>query len=88
MIERQLAAAPDRPAILTTLSRVVTPTGEFVRPPNPYDGSQPFDEWLFDRDTGGRGGTSFLQTSSLTCRAHSSTAFASATWPSIRSGSS
>ena len=64
-IERQLAAAPEGPAILMTLSRVVTPVGVFVRPTDPYDGSRPFDEWLFDRDTWLRGGTSFLQTSSL-----------------------
>ncbi len=64
-IERQLDAAGGRPAILMTLSRVVTPTGVFVRPTDPYDGSRPLDEWLFDRASWLRGGTSFLQTSSL-----------------------
>lgn len=64
----QIAAAPDaaaKPAVLMTLSRVVTATGEFVRPAQIYDGRIPVDEWLFDRRTWTRGGQSFLQCSSL-----------------------
>jgi glycosyltransferase involved in cell wall biosynthesis len=61
----QLAAAPATPAIIMTLSRVVSRTGEFVRPGEVYDERIPVDEWLFDRRTWTRGGESFLQCSSL-----------------------
>lgn len=64
-LERQLAVAPTTPAVLMTLSRVVTPLGTFVRPTDSYRGDRPFDEWLFDRHTWLKGGQSFLQTSSL-----------------------
>ena len=61
----QLAAAPAQPHVLMTLSRVVSASGDFIRPAEIYDGSIPVDEWLFDRRTWTRGGESFLQTSSL-----------------------
>jgi glycosyltransferase involved in cell wall biosynthesis len=61
----QLAAAPAEPAILMTLSRVVSAAGVFVRPAEIYDNRMPVDEWLFDRRTWTKGGESFLQTSSL-----------------------
>lgn len=65
-LEKQLAAAPvNRPAILMTLSHVVTPEGTFVRPAKPYRGDRPIDEWIFDRTTWLKGGLNFLQTSSL-----------------------
>jgi glycosyltransferase involved in cell wall biosynthesis len=61
----QLAAAPQEPAVLMTLSRVVSATGAFVRPAEPYREDIPVDEWLFDRRSWTRGGQSFLQCSSL-----------------------
>ena len=65
-LEKQLAAAPlDRPAILMTLSHVVTPESTFVRPVKPYNGELPIDEWIFDLTTWLKGGLNFLQTSSL-----------------------
>jgi GT2 family glycosyltransferase len=64
-LEKQLASAPDHPAILMTLSHVATPEGTFVRPVEPYDGKRPIDEWIFDRTTWLKGGLNFLQTSSL-----------------------
>jgi Glycosyl transferase family 2 len=65
-LERQLAhaAAARQPSILVScLSRVVTPTGIFVRPKAPFDNSVPIDEYLFDRRTL-FGGAGFIQTSS------------------------
>jgi glycosyltransferase involved in cell wall biosynthesis len=64
-LAKQLAIAPAGPAIVMTLSHVVTPEGSFVRPARPYDPVQPFDEWLFDRTTWTKGGLNFMQTSSL-----------------------
>lgn len=61
----QLAAAPEEPAVLMTLSRVVSGVGAFVRPAEPYREDIPVDEWLFDRRSWTRGGQSFLQCSSL-----------------------
>ena len=61
----QLASAPGAPAVIMALSRVVSSYGTFIRPNEPYDGSIPVDEWLFDRRTWMTGGESFLQTSSL-----------------------
>lgn len=61
----QLAAAPADPAIIMTLSRVVSATADFIRPAEIYDERVPVDEWLFDRRTWTRGGESFLQTSSI-----------------------
>ncbi|WP_176500740.1 glycosyltransferase family 2 protein [Sphingomonas sp. HMP9] len=65
-LERQLAAAPsDRPALLMTLFRWVSPRGDFVKPARPYSGSEPIDEWLFDRHSWMQGGEAMLQTSAL-----------------------
>lgn len=61
----QLAAAPEEPAVLMTLSRVVSKAGTFLRPGEAYDERIPLDEWLFDRRTWTKGGQSFLQCSSL-----------------------
>jgi glycosyltransferase involved in cell wall biosynthesis len=61
----QLSAVPDEPAVLMTLSRVISATSEFVRPGQIYDERMPVDEWLFDRRTWTKGGESFLQCSSL-----------------------
>ncbi|MCU4181153.1 glycosyltransferase family 2 protein [Bosea sp. BH3] len=63
-LARQLAIArPD--TIIACRTRVVTPQGDFVRPNNAYDGSIPFDEWMFDRHTWFKENDGFLQTSSL-----------------------
>src|SRR5208282_1403318 len=49
-LAKQLAYAADRrPALITCLSRVVTPTQSFVRPQVIYDNLLPIDEYLFDR---------------------------------------
>lgn len=49
-LAKQLAYAADRgPALITCLSRVVTPTASFVRPQVIYDNDRPVDEYLFDR---------------------------------------
>ncbi|WP_426043372.1 glycosyltransferase family 2 protein [Caulobacter sp. DWR3-1-2] len=61
----QLAAAPEGPAIIMTLSDAVSSYGTFVRPSLPYAEDMPVDEWLFGRHSWTRGGESFLQTSSL-----------------------
>jgi glycosyltransferase involved in cell wall biosynthesis len=61
----QIAVAPEEPAVVMTLSRLVSASGEIVRPTVIYDGSVPVDEWLFDRRTWTRGGEGFLQCSSL-----------------------
>lgn len=65
-LERQFAAVSDSGRrICTTLSRVVTDHGVFVRPTDPYEGQAPIDEWLFDRRFWLKSGASMLQTSSL-----------------------
>jgi glycosyltransferase involved in cell wall biosynthesis len=49
-LAKQLAYAADRgPALITCLSRVVTPAESFVRPQVIYDNRLPIDEYLFDR---------------------------------------
>ena len=53
---------PVAPALVSCLSRVVTPTGSYIRPKLIYDNSVPIDEYLFDRRTL-FGGWSFIQTS-------------------------
>ena len=63
-LAKQLAYAADRSAaLITCLSRVVTPTESFVRPQVIYNNILPIDEYLFDRRSpfAGRG---FIQTSS------------------------
>jgi len=63
-LERQLAFTADRPpALVTCLSRIVTPTATRVRPTMIYDNSTPIDEYLFDRRSL-FGGYGFMQTSS------------------------
>ena len=49
-LERQLAfAAGQAPALVSCLSRIVTPTASYVAPQVIYDNSVPIDEYLFDR---------------------------------------
>jgi glycosyltransferase involved in cell wall biosynthesis len=63
-LEKQIALAAGNPSTLVScLSRIVTPTGTYVRPKTIYDNSIPIDEYLFDRRTL-LGGSSFIQTSS------------------------
>ena len=65
-LEKQLAAiSGDENLISTTLSKVVTPEGTFIRPADPYTGAEPIDEWLFGRRSWFKSGQSMLQTSSL-----------------------
>jgi glycosyltransferase involved in cell wall biosynthesis len=64
-LEAQLAVAPKGPAVLLTLSHVITPTGNYIRPGDPYTPNRPLDEWLFGRETWFKGGQSFIQTSSI-----------------------
>ena len=64
-LERQLAFASVRgPALVSCLSRIVTPTATYTWPQVIYDNSSPIDEYLFDR----RGlfrGTGMIQSSSF-----------------------
>ena len=63
-LERQLVFAAGHPsALISCLSRVVTPTATYVQPRLIYDNSTPIDEYLFDRRSL-RGGSGFIQTSS------------------------
>jgi glycosyltransferase involved in cell wall biosynthesis len=64
-LERQLAFAAGRgPALVSCLSRIVTPTDTYIAPQVIYDNSVPIDEYLFDRRSlFTRAG--FLQTSSF-----------------------
>jgi glycosyltransferase involved in cell wall biosynthesis len=49
-LERQLAsAAGGSPALVSCLSRIVTPTDTYVAPQVVHDNSVPIDEYLFDR---------------------------------------
>ena len=49
-LERQLAFASGRPpALVSCLSRIVTPTDTYIAPQVIYDNSAPIDEYLFDR---------------------------------------
>jgi glycosyltransferase involved in cell wall biosynthesis len=62
-LERQMASASGRPpALLSCLSRVVTPTATYVLPQVIFDNSAPIDEYLFDRRSL-FGGLGALQTS-------------------------
>src|SRR5271165_3482346 len=64
-LERQIAFASGRaPALVSCLSRVVTPTATYVSPEVIYDNSAPIDEYLFDRRSLFRG-SGFIQTSSF-----------------------
>lgn len=63
-LEKQIALASGRtPALVTCLSRVVTPSASYVWPQVPYDNSIPIDEYLFDRRSPFRA-PGFIQTSS------------------------
>jgi len=63
-LERQIAFAVGRPpGLVSCLSRIVTPTGTYVRPKKIYDNVAPIDEYLFDRHSW-FGGSGFIQTSS------------------------
>jgi glycosyltransferase involved in cell wall biosynthesis len=63
-LARQLDFAASRaPAIITCLSRLVSPHASFVRPQVIYDNSMPIDEYLFDRNSP-FGPLGFIQTSS------------------------
>src|SRR5882762_9310551 len=54
-LERQVeeasrVAPPDRSRLIVIcLLHIVSPFGDCVRPKRPYENSQPFDVWLFDR---------------------------------------
>jgi glycosyltransferase involved in cell wall biosynthesis len=64
-LERQIAFASGRtPALISCLSRIVTPTASYICPRVIYDNSAPIDEYLFGRPTL-FGGTGFIQTSSF-----------------------
>lgn len=63
-LEKQLACAGGADAIVTTLSRVVTPLAEYVWPRAVYDNRQPLDEYLFDRRSWFKG-HAFIPTPSL-----------------------
>ena len=64
-LERQIAFASGRvPALVSCLSRVVTPTGAYVWPQAIYDNSGPIDEYLFDRRSLFRG-SGMIQSSSF-----------------------
>jgi len=63
-LERQIAFSSGRPpALLSCLSRVVTPTATYAWPQVIFDSSGPIDEYLFDRRSL-LGGWGFIQTSS------------------------
>jgi glycosyltransferase involved in cell wall biosynthesis len=63
-LERQIAFASGHPqALVSCLSRVVTPTTTYVWPQVIFDNSGPIDEYLFDRRSL-LGGSGFIQTSS------------------------
>jgi glycosyltransferase involved in cell wall biosynthesis len=63
-LERQIAFASGRaPALVSCLSRIVTPIATYISPRAIYDNTAPIDEYLFARPTL-FGGTGFIQTSS------------------------
>jgi glycosyltransferase involved in cell wall biosynthesis len=63
-LERQIAFGSERePALVSCLSRVVTPVATYVLPQMIYDNSTPLDEYLFDHRSLFRG-PGFVQTSS------------------------
>jgi hypothetical protein len=56
-LERQITFTSARaPALVSCLSRVVTPTATYVWPQVIYDNSTPLDEYLFDRRSAYRTG--------------------------------
>jgi glycosyltransferase involved in cell wall biosynthesis len=64
-LEKQLALSGGRDAVVTTQTRVIAPYGESLMPARAYDGSAPFDEWMWDRRTWLKRGDGFFQTSSV-----------------------
>jgi glycosyltransferase involved in cell wall biosynthesis len=63
-LEKQIAfASGSGPALITCLSRIVTPNATYVSPQAPYDNSIPIDEYLFDRRSP-FAAVGFIQTSS------------------------
>jgi glycosyltransferase involved in cell wall biosynthesis len=63
-LEKQIAFASGRaPALVSCLSRVVTPSATYVSPQMPYDNSTPLDEYLFVRRSPFKA-PGFIQTSS------------------------
>lgn len=64
-LELQLQLAAEGPAVITSLTEVVTPQSRQVMPVRPYDNRQPFDEWMYDRSSWFGRGDGFFQTSSL-----------------------
>lgn len=65
-LETQIGALRYQPfAIATCLSKVVTKHGTSIKPVRPFSGSEPIDEWLFNRRSWLKGSESMLQTSSL-----------------------
>jgi glycosyltransferase involved in cell wall biosynthesis len=63
-LERQITFACGRPpALLSCLSRVVTPTATYIWPQVIFNNSDPIDEYLFDRRSP-LGACGFIQTSS------------------------
>ena len=65
-LAKQIATTPDTTSTISvTLSRVVTPNSVSIRPTDPYEGTEPIDEWLFDRRSWFKPGVSYLQTSTL-----------------------
>jgi glycosyltransferase involved in cell wall biosynthesis len=63
-LERQIAFTSGRtPALVSCLSRVVTPSTTYISPQVAYDNSMPIDEYLFDRRSL-FGAPGFVQTSS------------------------
>ena len=63
-LERQIAfVSGPTPALVSCLSRVVTPTATYVWPPVIFDNSGPIDEYLFDRRS--LRGSGFTQTSAF-----------------------
>jgi glycosyltransferase involved in cell wall biosynthesis len=63
-LERQIAFASSRaPALVSCLSRIVTPTATYISPQEIYDNHSPLDEYLFVRRSLS-GGLPIIQTSS------------------------
>lgn len=64
LAKQRALAGDDETAIVMTLSRVVTPRGDYVWPRAIYDNAEPLDAYLFDRRSWFKG-YGFIQTSSL-----------------------
>jgi GT2 family glycosyltransferase len=64
LAKQRALAGDDDTAVVMTLSRVVTPRGDYVWPRARYDNAEPLDDYLFDRRSWFKG-HAFIQTSSL-----------------------